>query len=206
MRALARVTCLTLSSVALGLAAAGCGGSSENEPRTDTTPANTATAETVTTHETTTSASGPGPSGVLGTSSVGDVRVGMSEDEVVERFGEPDRKEPVNYGPPGDPPPQEDWVWQLKNGEFRLSFETQKKTLRSYSTTSTLLETRSGYAVGDLFEKIHKRLQQQLRPAGAGTGYLLSEGKPGSYPGLIFVVKKGVVTAIAGGHSPPAGD
>ncbi len=79
-----------------------------------------------------------GPTGVLGTSSVGPVRVGMPSEQVEALFGPPERKEEVNFG--GDETaPQIDWIWDFDDGEFRLQFETQGETVTGYVSNTAQL-------------------------------------------------------------------
>ena len=61
-----------------------------------------------------------GPTGVLGTSSVRPVRVGMPSEQVEGLFGPPECKEELHLGGQG-PAPQIDWIWDFDNGEFRLA-------------------------------------------------------------------------------------
>lgn len=146
-----------------------------------------------------------GPTGVLGASSVGSVEVGMTSDEVEELFGGPDRKETVNFGQ-GDAP-QIDWIWNLEDGDFRLQFETDGRTVTGYVSETAQLATASGATVGDSFEPIRQRYGDQLEESVIGEGiYLLSEGKPGTHPALSFTLDGDTITSISGGEFQPAGE
>lgn len=147
-----------------------------------------------------------GPTGVLGTSSVGPVRVGMPSEQVEALFGSPERKEEVNFG--GDETaPQIDWIWDLGDGEFRLQFETQGGTVTGYVSNTARLATKSGVSVGDSFDLIRDQYGDQLEESVIGEGaYLLSEGEPGSHPALTFSVDEDTITSISGGEFQPAGE
>ena len=146
-----------------------------------------------------------GPTGELGTSSVGPVKVGMPSEEAEKLFGRPDRKEPVNLG--GGPAPRIDWIWDLDEGEFRLQFETKRGTVTGYVSDTAQLATKSGVSVGDSFALIRDEYGDQLEESMVGEGsYLLSEGEPGSYPALNFSVEGDTISSISGGEFQAAGE
>jgi hypothetical protein len=147
-----------------------------------------------------------GPTGPLGTSSVGPVNVGMPSEQVEGLFGRPERKEEVNLGQ--GPAPQVDWIWTFDDGEeFRLQFETEKGTVTGYVSDTSELATKSGVKVGDPFSLIRDEYGGQLEESMVGEGsYLLSEGEPASYPALTFSVEEETITSIGGGAFQPAGE
>ena len=180
---------LALSLVA-ALTAAGCGGAPEAP-------------------QSTTPAQATGPTGELGTSSVGEVRIGMEMDEVEAAFGRPDSEEEVSFGGPGSEAPQIDWVWDLSGGEFVLQFQTSDDTVTGYRSFSADLATADGFTVGTPLSEVEQRYGDELREGLIGSGtLLLSEGKPGTYPGITFAANspKGPIVAIEGGELQPAGD
>ncbi len=147
-----------------------------------------------------------GPTGVLGTSSVGPVRVGMPSEQAEALFGPPERKEEVNFG--GDETaPQIDWIWDFGDGEVRLQFETENGTVTGYVSDTAELSTKSGVSVGDSFDLIRDQYGDQLEESPVGEGaYLLSEGEPGSYPALTFSVEGDTISSISGGEFQAAGE
>lgn len=147
-----------------------------------------------------------GPTGVLGTEGVGEATVGMTQADVEDQFGTPDRTETVNFG--AGAAPQIDWVWTFDDGDLRLQFETEGDTLTGYRCETAQLATSSGLTVGDSFDPIAERYGDQLEEAPIGEGlYLLSEGEPGTYPALTFeVTNAGVVRSIGGGVPQAAGE
>jgi hypothetical protein len=200
-----------VSSVTLGvLALAGCDVTigAGDEGRTVTTPAKTVTEEEVVREgaEEQPPPEPTGPSGALGTDSVGPVTVGMPSEEVEALFGQPDRKETVNFGQGA--PPQIDWIWTFDDGEFRLQFETDDGTITGYVSETSELATVSGVSVGDSFGPIRDRYGDQLeRPVIAGeSSWLLSDNEPGTYPALTFELDGDTVTSIKGGEPQAAGE
>lgn len=199
---------------AIAALVAGCDVSlgDEEEATTVTEPATTVTERTVqerrqrSSTESEAESSQPAtPSGALGTSGVGPVTVGVSQDEVEQVFGAPDRKQTVNFG--GGEAPQIDWIWDYDDGELRLQFETGGNTLTGYQADTAQLATSSGYTVGSPFEPIAEEYGDQLEEAAIGEGlYLLSEDAPGTYPALTFAVRGGTITSIGGGEPQAAGD
>ena len=146
-----------------------------------------------------------GPTGVLGTSSVGPVTVGMPSEQVEALFGPPERKEEVNFGQ--GPAPQIDWIWNFEDGEFRLQFETQGGTVTGYVSNTAELATKSGVSVGDSFDLIRDEYGDQLEESVIGEGsYLLSDGEPGTHPALTFSVEGDTIVSISGGEFQPAGE
>lgn len=146
-----------------------------------------------------------GPYSDLGTSSVGPVKVGMSMSQVRALFGKPDRTQEVSFA--AGKAPQVDWIWGPQTTGFHLQFETKHNTVTGYSCRDPKLHTSSGFRVGDPFSRVQARYGDQLRPAPVGQGaFLLSEGKPGTYPALTFGVLDGKIAEIAGGLFQPAGD
>lgn len=149
-----------------------------------------------------------GPTGALRPNGVGPVEVGMSAAEAEELFGSPDRKQTVNFGQ-GDAP-QVDWIWSFDDGDFRLQLETAGDTVTGYVSETSQLATTSGSTVGDSFSSIRERYGDQLEEPVVGgedgTTYLLSEGKPGTYPALTFFLDGDTIASISGGEFQAAGD
>ena len=185
---------LTIVSLAL----AGCGGgASTTEPVPP--PATEAPA----------TAKSEGPYGSLGTSSVGPVTFGMTMDEARDQFGKPDEEQEVSFAGPGVDAPQVDWVWETEGGEFRLQFQTKDNTVTGYRNFSPDLTTEDGFGVGTPIKDVNRKYGDLLRDGLIGSGTrLLSEGEPGTYPGITFAYDEetGEVIAIEGGMLQPAGD
>lgn len=185
------------------LALAGCGGgASPTEPVAPPPTDSPAATET-------TPVEAEGPYGALGTSSVGPVTFGMTMDEAEEKFGKPDDEQEVSFAGPGVDAPQVDWVWNTKGGEFRLQFETKKNTVTGYRNFSPELTTEDGFGVGTPIDEVNEKYGDLLRDGLIGSGTrLLSEGEPGTYPGITFAYdeKSGEIIAIEGGMLQPAGD
>jgi hypothetical protein len=145
------------------------------------------------------------PRGVLSTTGIGPVVVGMESERVQGLFGTPPRKQQVNFGQ--GPAPQIDWIWAFPAGELRLQFETERGTLTGYVVSTPSFATSSGARVGSSFAPIRQRFGDQLEkdPIGSGS-WILSQGKPGSFPALVFTVEKETITHISGGERQPAGE
>lgn len=179
----------------------------EQQTRTVTDPATTVTEREV--DRTRTRESTPpepvGPTGALGTSSVGPVEVGMEGGDVEDVFGPPDRKEPVNFrGPRGT---SGGWIWEFDDGDFRLQFETGAETVTGYVSETAELATRSGITIGDSFEPIRNEYGDELEESVIGEEiYVLSEGAPGTYPALSFALAGDEITSISGGEPQAAGE
>jgi hypothetical protein len=185
---------------------AGCGGTAGPTTTNDFPPPPPSATETQ-------APAGPiesdGPYGSLGTSSVGPVRFGMSMREVQDKFGKPDKTQEVSFAGPGVDAPQVDWVWEGKDGETRIQFQTSDKTVTGYRTFSTALSTEDGFKIGDPIDDVNKKYGDLLRDGAIGQGTrLLSEGEPGTYPGITFAYNEetGEIVAIEGGMLQPAGD
>jgi hypothetical protein len=153
----------------------------------------------------------PGPSGTLSATAVGAVQTGMTSDEVVARFGQPERKENVNYGQ--GPSPQINWIWSYPDGDLVLNFETERGTFTGYVCSTSNFATPSGFKVGSSFGSLRQRYADQLTesPIGSpdknGDGlWLLSEGEPGTHPAFTFDVQNDVITSISGGEYQAAGE
>lgn len=154
----------------------------------------------------------PSPYGVLGTSSVGPVTVGMDMQDVVTHFGQPDEKETVNFG--GGPAPQVDWIWYFsgEEGAFRLQFDTRRDAVTGYVSNTARLATRSRGTIGRSFSPISQRYGDRLKPPPVGSPteasdvLMLSENEPGTYPALTFFVDNGYIESISGGVFQAAGE
>jgi hypothetical protein len=145
------------------------------------------------------------PSGTLTATSIGPVPVGATMVEVSHYFTAPDRKVPVNLG--GGPTPEDDWTWDFPDGTVTLFFATNSGRLAGYDCSTPALATISGFRVGDSFAPIRQRYRDQLRASPTGSqAFLLSEGKPGSYPALTFILAGSSVSSISGGAFHPAGE
>jgi len=147
------------------------------------------------------------PVGPLGTSSIGPLSLGASEDEARAQFGEPDEIQEVNLGG-GGPAPQVTWTYALGDGTVDLKFSTAGDGLRQYTVSSPSLATNSGVAIGSDIAPIEQEYGDQLRPHPIGSGgTVLSEGRPGTSPALTFVVDGSTITFITGGDLfQPAGE
>jgi hypothetical protein len=146
------------------------------------------------------------PGGTITAAAAGPVRVGMTEAEVRTRLSAPDRKVAVNFGG-GPEPPQRNWIWDLPDGEFVVYFDTAKERVAGFNSTSSLLRTPSGATVGSLFGPVQEASGDRLRLSPIGDGiYILSAGRPGSFPALFYFVLDGEIVQLGAGHSPPAGD
>lgn len=192
-------TLIAIAIVALSLA--GCGG--QSAPTNEVPPT---TNETLPPPRPT---EPKGPHGSLGTSSIGPVTFGMTMDEVESEFGKPDDVQEVSFGGPGVDAPQVDWIWKTKGGETRVQFQTTDDTVTGYRTFSADLETADGFGVGSAIDDVNKNYGNLLRDGLIGSGTrLLSEGEPGTYPGITFAPDEetGEVTAVEGGMLQPAGD
>ncbi len=145
------------------------------------------------------------PSGSLEADGIGDVKMDMTEDEVEDRFGKPDTKREVNFG--SGPAPQLDWAWNYSGKSLRIYFDTKTDKMVGYETDSSKFSTSSGYKVGSPYAPIKRRYRKRLRPFPIGSGaHMLSKGRPGTFPALVFTVIDGKVVAISGGDIQPAGD
>ncbi len=145
------------------------------------------------------------PSGTLEADGIGDVKMDMTESDVEDRFGKPDRKREVNFG--DGPAPQLDWVWNYEGKFLRIYFDTKTDKMVGYETDSPKFATSSGYKVGSPYAPIKRRYKNRLKPFPIGGGaHMLSKGAPGTFPALVFTVMDGKVVAISGGDIQPAGD
>jgi hypothetical protein len=151
------------------------------------------------------------PSGTLGTSGIGPVRVGMDSEQVEALFGSPPAKEEVNFG--GSSAPQIDWIWSYPDGELRLKFETTNGTLAGYHVETSTFATSSGARVGSSFAPIRERYGDQLTESpiggpnvGTDGTWILSEGAAGTFPALLFYVRRDTIVSIDGGEPQPAGE
>jgi sporulation related protein len=145
------------------------------------------------------------PSGTITASSLGSLRVGMTVGEVQRYVTAPDAEQAVNFG--GGPTPEFDWTWRFDDGDVTLEFDNGTGELAGIVATTRAVATTSGLRVGDSFASIQRRYGDQLRTSPIGAGLrILSEGRPGTYPALMFVVRSGVVESIAGGLPKPAGE
>ncbi len=145
------------------------------------------------------------PSGSLKADGIGDVKMDMTESEVEDRFGKPDSKREVNFG--GGPAPQLDWIWDYEGKYLRIYFDTKTDKMVGYETDSSKFATSTGYKVGSPYAPIKRRYKRRLRPFPIAEGsHMLSEGRPGTFPALVFTMTDGKVVAISGGDIQPAGD
>ena len=154
-----------------------------------------------------------GPEGNLAFSSVGPVQVGDSPDRVRAQFGVPDRTQ--RGGVPGCYAATR-WIWDLRNGSFSLDFDSSKRKLASYSTTSPNFPTLSGNRVDDSFQSIRDTWAAALRPLNLGIAstprsgywYVRDVGKHAAAritsfpPKIVYSVAGGKVRSIAGGEVP----
>lgn len=146
-----------------------------------------------------------GPYGILGTSAIGPVKIGMTEDEVRALFGEPHEVTTVNLG--DGPAPQISWTWNLQGGDVILKFATATGQLAQYHVTTPVLATASGVRVSDSIAPILQRYGDQLQPGPFGDSLVLSENEPGSQPALVFYLEGETITNITGGDIfQPAGE
>jgi hypothetical protein len=137
----------------------------------------------------------------------------MTPGQVLAHFTAPASKEEVNFG--GGPTPQIDWIYNLSGGTLRLQFDvgSGSNNLTGYTTDSPALKTRSGYGIGTPISTVKSAYGDQLSDAPFGSGCddrrggcLLSEGAPGTIPGLIFTYDNGLITDISGGELQAAGE
>ena len=145
------------------------------------------------------------PSGSLEADGIGDVKMNVTESEVEDKFGKPDRKREVNFG--GGPAPQLDWIWDYEGKFLRIYFDTKTDKMVGYETDSPKFATSAGYKVGSPYAPIKRRYKKKIRPFPiGGEAHMLSKGKPGTFPALVFATMDGKVVAISGGDIQPAGD
>lgn len=145
------------------------------------------------------------PSGTIAASSLGSLRIGMTVEDVRRLVTAPDAEQTVNFG--GGPTPEFDWTWHFDDGDVTLAFDNAKGELAEFVATTRAVATTSGLRVGDSFAPIQRRYGDQLRTSPIGAGLrILSEGRPGTYPALLFVVRGGIVESIVGGLPKPAGE
>jgi hypothetical protein len=152
---------------------------------------------------TATEAAPPGPDDTLFARAIGPVQLKMSTDEVEQNFGTPDDTEQVNLGTGSDP--QEDWIWNLPQGEVRLQFSNVGGGLTGYNVQSPEFETDAGISVSDTRADVEKAYPGAT-PGPIGDSLVASDSKPGEYPALEFFFEGTEIFAIHGGSPQPAGE
>jgi hypothetical protein len=121
------------------------------------------------------------------------VKVGASEAQVREAFGEPTS---VKDSTLVNGIKVHDLIWTSPN--VRLQFDPASGKLLSYTVTSSDLKTADGFHVGTPVAEIKAKYGNKL---GDALGVLLlSEGKKGTFPGILFGEKNGTVFRIDGGN------
>lgn len=155
----------------------------------------------------------PGPHGALAAASVGPLKIGGPAGEVVDEFGAPDAKRPVSYV--AGAVRLEDWTWA--DPEFTLQIDRNYDAVSGYCTTSPTFKTRPlGLSPGRVRGSgVAKAAARAGRPAtlapahdprseGSLRNRLISAGKPGSYPALVFNADEAdAVYEVCGGYPPP---
>jgi hypothetical protein len=149
-----------------------------------------------------------GPGGTMGIRFFGPLQLGMTQAQVEDEVGEPDREREVNFGTGAAP--QTNWIWDVAAGTVTLKFDNSNGTLAGWSTDSPQIESAPGVAVGDSIKPVLEEFSEELVEDPLGTGALvLSEGAPGSSPALTFALEEGgnEIVQISGGTVvQPAGD
>jgi hypothetical protein len=201
-----RVAVATVSvALIAGGGAALLAGGDDDSPGPEQTSTNTSP-----TTATTTAAEAPStprqPAGTLTATSAGPVTVGMSPAQVRRHFTAPDERIDVNLGA-GGPAPQENWTWHLPDGDFTVYFDTAADGVAGFFSTTRSFDTATGATVGSAFGPIQEANSKRLRLSPIGdNGYILSVGRPGSFPALVFGAVDGRIIQIAAGNPPPAGE
>jgi hypothetical protein len=159
-----------------------------------------------------------GPKGEIGYSGIGPVDVGDSLDQVRAQFGAPDKTQRVSERVTGCFTAIR-WTWDQRNGSFSAYFDSSKRKLASYTTTSPNFPTTLGNRVNDSFQSVRDTWASSLHPLNVGVAstpqdgywYVSDVGKNGKpvapevtaySPKILYTVAGGHVRSIAGGEVP----
>ena len=188
---------LALCSALTVAALAGCGGAEVTQPEPDVqSQAEIAPAPKY-----------GGPEGTLEPDGIGEAKQGLSVDEVIELFGDPDTRETV----PGcelDSEAHEliQLIYNTRDGSTGILFDEPSEELQSYYTMSSELETADGIRVGSTYEDL-SHSADDLEPLILGSeepsgdeGIWYVEDGPEQR--LTFDIQDGRITQILGGYTP----
>lgn len=149
-----------------------------------------------------------GPSGVLDYDGVGEVKQGMTLEEISGLFGEPAELDRV-AGCELDSEAGDSQVatWNLDDGTITLTFGAEDETLVGYSTDSASLETIDGARVGDPFEELSATTGgPALEPLDLGVPATPEQGvwfrEQDEDSKLTFDIAEGKITRVLGGFNP----
>lgn len=194
---MARVAIAICSALTVA-AIAGCGGADVTQPEPDVqSQAEIAPAPKY-----------GGPEGTLESDGIGEAKQGMSVDEVIELFGDPETRETV----PGCELDSEandlvSLIYDTKGGATGILFDEPSDELQSYYTMSPSLETADGIAVDDTYDSLSKAGGDELQPLILGTEEPSGdEGiwyvEDGAEQRLTFDIQDGRITQVLGGYTP----
>lgn len=151
----------------------------------------------------------PEPQGPLLTTGIGPVEIGTPAKRIERLFGFPDDQQAITgFGDEAaNEATQVNWIYKYPDGKLYLYLDARSNRFNSYYTDSAKLTTSSGVAVGDSIAPLRDRYGADLAdyPIGDGT-LILSEGKTGTFPAILFGTEGDQITAITGGAAPLIGE
>jgi hypothetical protein len=177
---------------------AGCGGSGTPATTTEATTASEASTETATDN---------GPVGTLESDGIGDAKQGMTSEEVIGMFGEPETDEVI----PGcelDTSAHElhNLIYDSNDGTVGILFDKPTDELQSYHVDESTLQTAEGIRVGDDFAAHKAAYGDELIPYDLGIPSTEKDGPwyidDGPKQRLTFDIIKGKIDQILGGYTP----
>lgn len=149
-----------------------------------------------------------GPEGTLESGGIGEVKQGMSVDQVIVLFGDPEIRETI----PGCELDRSAYdlislIYDSQHGNTGILFDADSGELQSYYTWESSLETAGGIRVGDTYDDLSKAAGDDLQPLVLGTEKPSSKNgvwytEDGPEQRLTYDIQKGRVTQILGGYTP----